>query len=293
MCYLIIKLSIRGDGMIDRTNINLFEFVEYNLYLRELYENSIRKDPSFSYRKMSALFGFTSPNYCKLLIDGDRHLARKSFPQIFKALKFKDHEEEYFSYLVEFARSKTSKEKNFYFGKIVRFRSDRSISLVRHDQFDYFSNWYNVAIRELLCNTTAPVDPAIVAKALRPTISEEQAAQAIELLLSIGFLHIAEGKYLPLSPLLNTKSELSSVAIRGFHRQMLGLAQESLDSFPIEQREFSAVTLTLSEQGYERMKQKLQEFREEALHIACDDQDVDRVIQLNMHMFPLAEEKLK
>lgn len=279
--------------MIDRAGINIFEFVQYDRYLRAVYDYNKEKDPSFSYRKMSSLLGFTSPNYSKLLIDGERHLARKSFEQVFEAFGLKRHEKEYFSYLVEFARSKSSKEKNYYFAKIVRFRADRSITSVHPEQFEYFSKWYNVAIRELLCNQPAPIEPQKIVDSFLPEIAENDAATALKLLLQLGFLEEKDGMYLPAAPLLNTNDEISSMAIRDFHRQTLGLALESLDSVPVEKREFSAVTVTLSEDGYRKMIERIRQFREEALHIACDDRGVDRVMQLNMHLFPLTKENVR
>ncbi len=276
--------------MIDMSRINIFEYLEYQQFLRAVYEENKLIDSSFSYRRMAREIGFTSPNYCKLLIDGERHIARRSFTKVFTALKMTRREQEYFAYLVEFSRAKEIREKNFYYGKIARFRSERSITEIIPEQFDYFTNWYNVAIRELLNYQSAPANPEEIAANLIPPITSEKASHAISLLSSMNLIQEEDGEYRTTSTLLNTRSEINSLAIRDFHRQMLSRAEESLDNTPVEKREFSAATLSLSEEGYQKLCERIREFREEALHIACDDRGVDRVMQLNMHLFPLSSE---
>lgn len=283
---------VYGVCMIDRSSISLFEYLEYGEYLRALYIENKRINPSFSYRVMARDMGFTSPNYCKLLIDGERHLARKSFEKVFDALSFTRKEQEYFAYLVEFARAKEPHEKNFYFGKIARFRGERSITEIKPEQFDYLIHWYNVAVRELILHRPTLTSPSQISREFLPEVSPEEAANSLVLLKRLGLIEMTDGAYVGTSRLLNTNgnSEIGSMAIRDFHRQMVRLAEASLDSVPVSKREFSSVTLSLSEEGYRKMCQRIQEFREEALHIACDDRGVDRVMQLNMHLFPLTKE---
>lgn len=276
--------------MIQHSGISVFEFLEYSQYLKALYEENKRVDPTFSYRKMAKEMGFTSPNYCKLLIDGERHLARRSFEKVFNALGFTRREEEYFSYLVEFARAKEPRDKNYYFAKIAKFRGERSITEIKPEQFDYLMHWYNVALRELISHRPTLTSPLEIKKQFLPDVKIDEITYAIDLLTQLGMIEETEEGYKTTVKLLNTDGDIGSMAIRDFHRQMVGLAEDALDSVPVHKREFSSVTLSLSEAGYQRMRERIREFREEALHIACDDRGVDRVMQFNMHLFPLTRE---
>lgn len=290
MRVILVLFIVYGGFMMHVNGISVFEFLEYSQYLKALYDENKRIEPAFSYRKMAREMGFTSPNYCKLLIDGERHLARRSFEQVFKALQLTRREQEYFGYLVEFARAKEPREKNYYFEKIATFRGERSITEIKPEQFDYLIHWYNVAIRELLSHRPDLSAPREIQKCFRPTVTTEQILHSIDLLTQLGMLEETEEGYKTTAKLLNTDGDIGSMAIRGFHRQMVGLAEESLDSVPVSKREFSSVTLSLSEKGYQKMCERIRQFREEALHIACDDRGVDRVMQLNMHLFPLTKE---
>jgi uncharacterized protein (TIGR02147 family) len=66
------------------------------------------------------------------------------------------------------------------------------------------------------------------------------------------------------------------------------LAQEALYSVPKTHRDISTLTLSISKQGLQRMKEKIKEFRRELLEIAKADEHADRVYQLNLQLFPLS-----
>ena len=54
------------------------------------------------------------------------------------------------------------------------------------------------------------------------------------------------------------------------------------------ERDFSSLTLSLSEPGLEAIKAKIRKFRKEILEMARQDTEVDRVYQVNFHVFPLS-----
>lgn len=92
-----------------------------------------------------------------------------------------------------------------------------------------------------------------------------------------------------------SSDEVRSLAIRNYHRQMLELAKQSLESLPMEQREFGALTLNLPESALPELKFKLKEIRKE-LHewglqvaqIQAQQGNLNEsVTQINFQMFPL------
>jgi len=67
------------------------------------------------------------------------------------------------------------------------------------------------------------------------------------------------------------------------------LAVESLDRHEREQRDISTVTVSVDQEGFDQIREKIRECRESVLAIAQACTTEDRVCQLNMQFFPLTE----
>ena len=71
------------------------EFSDYRQYLAARY-CFLRDTENFSFRKFSKLAGFGSPNYLKLVIDRERHIAPKSVAKFAIGLQLSEEETAYF-----------------------------------------------------------------------------------------------------------------------------------------------------------------------------------------------------
>jgi uncharacterized protein (TIGR02147 family) len=79
---------------------SIYDYIDYRQYLHDYYLYHKTKDSEFSYRFLAKMIGFSSPNFVKLVIDGQRNIGKESLPKIIDALGLKKKEAEYFSYLV-------------------------------------------------------------------------------------------------------------------------------------------------------------------------------------------------
>ncbi len=270
--------------------LNIYSFTDYREYLRTYYGFRKESEEGFSYRAMSKEMGFTSPNYLKLVIDGDRHIGRSALPKIVVGLGLKKIEAEYLSYLIFFAKAKSSVDKNYYYGLIAEMRNKRVIDTIKDDQYAYYDNWYNTVIRELVVGKSKEnIDYSALAREVNPPIHHKQALRSVNLLEEMGFISVDEnGQYRHASPLINTGNEASSYAIKQYHSKMINLGKESIEKYPSPQREISACTVRVSYAGFDRVKKRIQEFRQELLQMVQEDRDVDRVAQINMQFFPVS-----
>jgi uncharacterized protein (TIGR02147 family) len=239
---------------------------------------------------MAKTMGFSSPNFVKLVIDGERNIGKDSLPKIIDALGLKKKEAEYFSYLVFFAQAKNSIDKNYYFGLIASFRSQSIITKLNTKYFDFFNNWYNVVIRELINEQHDPIDYEKFAARIYPSVSVSNVKKSVALLLELGIIEKnSEGRYIQSAPILNTDNEVQSLALKNFHDSMIGLAQKALHEVPSMDREIASLTVKISSDGFSALKKRLQDFREELLQIVQEDTNVDKVYQVNFQMFPVSK----
>ena len=83
-------------------------------------------------------------------------------------------------------------------------------------------------------------------------------------------------------------TDAAPVAARIMRRQMGTFAMEALDSLPLSERCMSGLTLSLIKNAYERINQEIAEFRKKIVAFATEEDCMENVYRLNLHLFPLA-----
>jgi len=239
---------------------------------------------------MAETLGFTSPNFLKLIIDGDRNISRKSLKKIADGLGLTKKETDYFSYLVFFAQAKNGVDKNYYYGLLLGLRANTGISKIAPEQYEYFSEWYHPAIRELVSGMKAPLDYFELGAMLGKKLTVPQIKNSVALLIRLELLRLnKDNVYEQVSPLVNTENEIKNFAIRHYHKDVLAVAQSILDYVSPEDRENSHATLKLSRSGFLKIKERIQGFREEILQFAASDQNVNGVYHVNLQLYPITK----
>jgi uncharacterized protein (TIGR02147 family) len=275
--------------IIKKEAIRIFDFTDYRAFLKAVYEAGRKQARQLSHRTLCLKLGFTSPNYLKLVMDGERNLSDEACKKIAAGLRMGKKEKEYFITLVHLNQTKSPEEKNRLMGQLAAFSPGTDIGRITVDQFKYYSDWYNVVLRELISGVPASVDNAQLAAALVPSVLPKQIKKALRLLKELKFIRVAEnGNYAVESPLISTDKEIQSVAVRNFHRKMIELAGNAIDKVDKEDREISSVTMKISRNGFERIKSRIQEFKDEIIRMVSEDTDVDQVHQLNFQFFPVS-----
>jgi uncharacterized protein (TIGR02147 family) len=270
--------------------ISVYDYLDHRAYLAAYYTAAKQTRPSFSFRLFSKLAGLRSPNFLKLVIDGERNLGADSVGRFAEALGLGSADAEFFSDLVAFGQAQTLAEKNRAFERIAGSRRFRAARRIDGDLFAYLSHWYNPVIRELAARDDFQEDPRWIAAQLRPRISAAEAAEAMKLLLSLGLLVRDQetGRVVRGEPTLTTEHEVRSLGAAAFHRQMLERAAQSIDTVPRELRDLAALTVCVSSETAALVKQRIHQFRE-ALTELCDaDSKGNTVYQLNVQWFPLS-----
>ena len=270
---------------------SVFDYSSFRKWMKDYIEAYKGIDSSFSYRAAARKFGFASPNYLQQVIDGKRNLGDKSIAQISTACKIGKKASRYFSLLVHFAQAEDFADKNRLFSEIIHSKTHSSVMKIIAGQSEYYNEWYHRVVRELAVGMRADsVDYAGIARRVYPALLPKQVKKSITLLLKHGFIRTNdEGILEQASPLIATDRETQSIVIRNFHRKILGIAQDSLVTVPPEKREISSITMKISGAGFERVKRRIQDFKEELMQIIKEDENTDRVYQANFTLFPLSK----
>ncbi len=267
---------------------DIYEYLDYREFLTAYYQAGKAHSHVMSFRYLSRRGGFGSPNYYKLVMDGERSPSTKSALKFAKALDLDEDETEFFLEMVAFNHAETDDERNASLEKLTSSQRFRNARRIDASMFDYLSRWYHPVIREMVGRSDFREDPAWVASQLLPRIDEESVRESFELLLGLGLLERDEdGSLVRGQPTLTTGHEMRSVAIGNYHRQMLERGREAIENTPSEERHLSAMTGCIKAENVDAFKDRINSFRESIIELFEREEDSDTVYQFNIQFFPL------
>jgi uncharacterized protein (TIGR02147 family) len=271
--------------------VSVYDFLDYRAFLKAHYDSKKKTSRNFSHRMFSKLAGFRSPNHLKLIMDGQRNLGLDSIPRVAAAVGLEGREVEFFADLVSFDQALNLLEKNRALQAIASSRRFRAARRIDGDLLVYLTHWYNAAIRELAAHPDFSEDPQWIAARLRPRITPTEAAQAMELLLSLGLLarDPDTGRVERGEPTLTTEHEVRSIGAAAFHHQMILRAAESIDTVSSMFRDLAALTVCVRPEVAAQVRESIHRFREQITELCDADARGDVVYQLNIQWFPLSD----
>jgi uncharacterized protein (TIGR02147 family) len=270
-----------------RKSVEVFAYLDYRAYLRDYYQHK-KATSRLSFRSFSRKAELRSPNYLKLVIEGQRNLTKPVALRFAKACRLEGAEKEYFLALVAFGQAGTE-ERSLRYKDLERFQHYRASFRLNVAQDTYHSRWYLPAIRELVATARFREDPLWIAESLCPRIAVEEAEAAIETLLQLGLLdRDTAGRLRQASVSVSTGSDrVRSLHLVSYHKKMLEHAATSLERLPAPQRDIASVTLRMGPDGLQRLKARLQAFRRELMDLADAEGDATQVVHVGMQMMPL------
>lgn len=279
--------------MVQKANskkeLSIFGYTNFRDYLRDFYELRKAGARGYSFRTFSLQAGFSSPNILKLVIDNKRNISSKAIANFNKALGLEGSAAEYFEALVEMNQSTSDERKEFYFHKLHRLMPFNKKRELGSEAVQYLSHWIYPVIREMTALDDFSDDPYWLQRRLYDDVSPKEINAALNFLFKEALIKRDEGRFIPQDNMVISSDEVKSLAIRNYHRQMLQQAAKALESTPMEEREFGALTIILPKEHLSELKLKLKEFRKSLHQWAVEKTQEGKreaVVQVNFQMYP-------
>ncbi len=267
---------------------SIYLYVDYRQYLADVLESLKQSDSTVGFRSIARMAGSSSPNFLQLILSRKLSISDSQRESLCKELALSAKDSQYFQILCEFDHAKTHTEKDSYFHKIMMTREYRQIRTIENRQYEYFSNWYNPVIRELVLSPVYPGDPEWIVERIVPDVSPVKVRKSIELLESLALIRRREdGKYEADDKTISTPSQVLSVAVVKYHKSVIELGRESIERFKSKERDIRSVTIGLDAKGFEELKSKMEAFWKELLAWADAEKSDGTVAQVNLQLFPL------
>ncbi|MDB5049185.1 MAG: hypothetical protein JWO30_2256 [Fibrobacteres bacterium] len=267
--------------------VNIFDYIDYRQYLRDAYAERREENSKFSYRYIAGKVGFASPGFFANVLSGKKDISLKLVLKFGELFSLRRKEKEYFEALVLFTKATGTSEKKEYLDRLLALRGSR-VKKVEAHQWEYFEKWHHTVVRELIALRPFRGDFRALAAMVNPPITAQEARKSIELLKRLGLIRKGmDGVYQRTDATITAGDEISRALISAYQIQAMELAIYAIDHLPKGTRNFSTLTLSISAPIYDAMLEELRAFRRRLLEMAEKTEIVDRVYQMNFHVFPV------
>lgn len=267
---------------------DILNYSQYRQYLRDYVQASKESDPDFSLRTFAKQAGFSGHGHLRFILEAKRNLTKRSLLKLTLALKLSKERARYFESLVFFNQAKTLEERNHYYQEILKTRKSHHFRKLEESQFEIFRQWHHAAIREMIGLRDFRPHPEWIASHLTPKLEAKEVAESLKLMTQAGLIAKTANGYQIRDEAITTDDEVMSLFVHNYHVQMLALAAKSLETFPPEQRDISSVCFKIREEDFPRLKRQIQLMRKEFRNFAVEDGTGERVVQVNIQLFPLS-----
>ena len=221
----------------------IIEYTDFRKFMRDFYEER-KRCSAFSWREFSKIAGFSSPSYMKVVCDGNSKLSRIGVERTGAAMGLAGFEMDYFRAMVKFGQADVESKK------VAAYEEMLSIAKV-----------YKVRV---LAPLMPGATPGELAKMCYPEVSAQEVQESLAFLTKAGLLKKTEGKLVQSETSVKGSNDATRLAMRGMHRMMSQLATPALE-LPVEERNFSGVTMGLSRESYSKIENLLDECRRKIL----------------------------
>lgn len=275
------------------------KFTDFRIYLKEFFEFKKRTQSTrirpYSYAAFSAAADIKSPNYLKLIIDGQRNLSDEMIKKFSKAMMHSRAEAMEFKALVHYGQAKDPLERNQNLRALADLRVKHKIKSgeIDADIWDSIPSWVGWAIKALVDQKGASFKEEDIRETLKGRASTDEIKKTLSKLLSDGDLvqdytndTLKRGKQS--APTGAIPVEL----VRKLQAELIYLGLESLAQDKPEDREFGAFTMALTEKEFEALKFEIRQLRRrwyKEFGLAREEDKGDRVFQLNIQLFPMSD----
>lgn len=271
--------------------IELTNYLDYRDYLMALYKRMKAMVQPYSYLQYAYDLSFSRTNVIRLIITGDRSLSMKASAKIARALELKGQDRRYFTTMVKYQLARLPAERDKIFKAMMKYKTQLAPKAMDPLMVEYYSRWYNPIIRELAGLKGFKGDPEWIQKHLTFPLRLEEVKRSLKLLSDIGFLVWEDEaeRYKKPEQIL-TEPEVDGMAIILYHQKMMEMASQSITTVQPADREIRAVTVSLKKQRIEELKRKILDWSMEIMAMEDEDDQADRVYQMNFQLFPFTAE---
>ncbi|MBN1129264.1 MAG: TIGR02147 family protein, partial [Chitinispirillaceae bacterium] len=271
----------------------LSSFLDFREYLKAVVDAARENGEPVTNRSFAKALGINSSSWLTNVLSGAKGITKETAHAISDYLGHDEWELRYFEILVHFNQAKTVEKRNGFFSDLKKHllkKGYHTLHVLEPDQYEFYAKWYYTAVRSLLGMYSMGDEYNRIGRMTSPSITAVQAKKTIKLLTRLGLIKKNDaGRYELTGTSITTGTNVKSLAVANFQRETMRLGVEAIDRYPQPVRDISTMSVGISEQGYKKIAAILADCRKAIADTANNDQNADRVYQINFQAFPLSK----
>ncbi len=277
----------------------LSTYTNYRDYLRDVFEYRRKRTEGqlrpYSYSDFSAAADIRSPNYLKMIIQGDRNMSLDMCKKFGRALRFDKTEQAEFEALVFYGQEKDPLQRNKYLKQLSEIRSQNALAsgAIDAETWEKVPGWLSWVLYALIDQEGVNFTSENLKNLLRHRVTDKQINEALNKLTEAGDIEIVDGKASKKSHMISGAEKIPTALVRKLQAELIYLGLESLYKDEPTEREISGFTMAMTEDEYNWVRHELRKVRKDIqtkLMMAREKNQGQKVYQVNIQLFPLSHE---
>lgn len=268
--------------------LSIYTYFDYRRFLRDRQKWLKERKPYFTLDYIASKLGLKSKGHVSLILKGTKSVPEAKVDTLAQIFELENKERQFFVHLVSYNQEASYRKKKVYLDRMVALMRISDKRLVP-DQYRLVEKWYYPIVLEILRLHDISDQWLELGQLVRPHISAQEAKEAVQVLKSIKVLRQnASGCWEPTDTILTFGDGWSSVVGRTFQSHAIEMAQQALVEIPVQERDISTLTVSMSEETFHAVRENIQLLRKEILSMVRADTQATKVFQMNFSLFPVS-----
>ncbi|PIK15076.1 DUF4423 domain-containing protein [Halobacteriovorax sp. JY17] len=280
---------------VEQPRISLFDFDNYRDYLVKVgMPDGLYSHTSNNLQSWALRLGYKSPSSLTMVIKGQRSPSFEMINALTEDLEMSIKEKQYLMLLVQLEKAnKKKKDTKEILEKIAELNSGSTAISLGLKEFSAISEWYFLAIKQLISTPSFIEDEDWIFKKLRKKVTPSQIKNALNIMMEMKTIGRDEnGKLIVLKEGLLTTNDVPSSAIKRHHFGMINRALEAIEEQSVKERQVTSVTMKVKPEDVDAAKKYIFEFIKD-FNEKFSTTEADDLYQLNMQFFRHTREVIK
>ncbi|MEK2690855.1 TIGR02147 family protein [Bdellovibrio sp. GT3] len=228
-------------------------------YLADEFARRSNANPHYSLRSFARDLEVT-PSWLSDFLSNKKGMAPKTAERLSVLLGMALTESRVFILSSKAFHSRSEKDRKAATLELASFKQTKSYKM-RPKDFSATGTWYHQAILELTEVEGFSHHEYELMERLR--LPQATIRRAIQDLIAAELLKIEDGKMKPCFPETESTMDISSIAIRNFHEQVLNKGIKALHEQTVTHREFGSTTFAFDDSKIDEAKKALRKFQKQ------------------------------
>lgn len=270
----------RESGTVGEARPDVFSYRDYRQFLLDVIASRATRRKTYGRAEFAKALGFSSASGLNMIFSGQRELRSPYLDRCVRNLRLKSQERLYFEALVRAAGLAPAARRSF-----LREAEILTGTWKPPEQTEGLRLIDFMILQQILCLVHRPMSVTEIRSLFRYDIQEDEILVILDWMREHGYVEVVQGKFKAIRSVMTSQDEVPNVSLRKVHVDAARLAEQALESDPIENREFQTFHFTMDKKRLPELKHRLKALVLDVLREYETELDASTAVQMHFHLF--------